>query len=482
MEISRAGEAGGSFRRPVEIRRRRAAGRGESRKEWMAWLVCGGIILSASPPTLAGVFVFDDVTLIDGTGKPAQPHMRITVDGNRILGLARASATPLPPGAVRIDGSGKFLIPGLWDMHVHLVDIDEPAIPILPYYGITSVRDMGGNLPKIKAWRARIDKGELVGPRIKACGPMLEAKWQEGFGSRTDHVVVANPAEARATVNRLADEGADCIKMRTYASPETYFTLAATARERHLPFVGHAPWGVEPIEASNAGQASFEHAYYPWPWADLPAEKRLAIEDTFRKNSSLVSPTLIAWETFRFTEETIGAVVGDVAAKSDPRLKFVSAALRRNWVSGLKEMHDQGPGTPGWNKAIDQVYDQVAEMHEHGVGILAGSDTGVAMVYPGSALHQELTLLVSRCRFTPMDALLTATIVPAKQFHMEDRLGTVQPGKLADLVLLNADPLADIGNIDKIAGVMLDGRWLDRTALDELAAGVARKIAGEKGQ
>lgn len=452
------------------------------RRWWMAWLVGGAATLCAATPALAGAYVIDDVTLIDGTGKPAQPHMRVTVAGNRIVAVERVSGTALPPGALRIEGSGRYLIPGLWDMHVHLVDIDEPAIPILPYYGITAVRDMGGDLPKLQAWRARIDKGELVGPRIKACGPMLEAKWENGFGTRTDHVVVANPAEARATVNRLADEGADCIKMRTYASPETYFALAATARERKLPFVGHAPWGIEPIDASNAGQASFEHAYYPWPWADLPAEKRLAIEDTFRSNGSLIGPTLIAWETFRFTEATIGAVVGDVAAKSDPRLKFVSAALRRNWVAGLKEMHDQGPGTPGWNKAIDQVYDQVAEMHDHGVGILAGSDTGVAMVYPGSALHQELKLLVAKCRFTPMDALLTATIVPAKQFHMEDRLGTVQTGKFADLVLLSADPLADIGNIEKIAGVMLDGRWLDRAALDELAAGVERKIAGQKGQ
>ncbi|MEO8276866.1 MAG: amidohydrolase family protein [Thermoanaerobaculia bacterium] len=447
--------------------------------------VLWGLSLSAAflqmpaRPAFAGSFVIDDVTVIDATGKPAQGHMRVTVEGNRIIGVGPAAGQALPAGAVRIDGAGKFLIPGLWDMHVHLVDIDEPAIPILPYYGITSVRDMGGDLAKVQGWRTQIEKGELVGPRIKACGPMLEGKWDARFGQRTDHVVVANPEEARATVNRLADQGADCIKMRTYASPETYFALAATAKARHLPFVGHAPWGVEPIDASNAGQASFEHAYYPWPWADLPAEKRLAIEETFRKNSSLVDPTLIAWESFRFPEAVIAAVVNDVAAKTDPRQRYISAALRRNWISGLADMREQGPGTPGWGKAIDQVYEQVAEMHDHGVGILAGTDSGATMVYPGASLHQELKLLVAKCRFTPMDAILTATIVPAKQFHMEDRLGTIESGKLADLVLLAEDPLQDIANIQQIAGVMLNGKWMDRAALDALATGVERRVAAE---
>ena len=116
-------------------------------------------------------------------------------------------------------------------------------------------------------------------------------------------------------------------------------------------------------------------------------------------------------------------------------------------------------------------------MHDHGVGIMAGTDTGVALVYPGSALHQELRLLVERCRFTPMDALLSATLIPARFFKMEDRLGTIEAGKLADMVMLAKDPLQDIANIQKIEGVMMNGKWLDRAALDRIASDVEKQIA-----
>ena len=142
-------------------------------------------------------------------------------------------------------------------------------------------------------------------------------------------------------------------------------------------------------------------------------------------------------------------------------------------------MKSQHPGTAGWNTAIDQLYEQVAEMHDHGVGIMAGTDSGATMVYPGAALHQELKLLVKKCRFTPMDALLSATIIPAKFFHLESVLGTIEPGKFADLVLLSDDPLKDIGNVRKINGVMLAGQWLDRSALDKLILQTKSSIESE---
>lgn len=424
--------------------------------------------------------VIRHVTVIDGTGKAAQPNMAVYIRSGRIVSVQPDDGgREQIPGMITIDGSGKFLIPGLWDAHVHLSDVGVVAIPLLPTYGITSVRDMGGDPDFVRSIRDRIAKADLIGPRVKFCGPMLEGKWDQKPGERTDHWAVSTPADARATVDKLATKGVDCIKMRTYASRDTYFALAAAANEHGLIFVGHAPWGIDPLEASNAGQRSFEHAFYPWPWETVEPQKKEQIENTFRKNGSLVVPTLIAWETFRFDLKTIEAVVNDRAGKSDPRLLQVSPSLRRNWLSGIEERKSQNVGSPGWNKAIDQVYEQVAEMHDHGVGVMAGTDSGVTLVYPGAALHQELKLLVAKCRFTPMDALLSATIIPAKFFHMESDLGTIQAGKLADLVLLSADPLEDIGNVRKISGVMLAGKWLDRTALDKLRQQTENSISVE---
>lgn len=439
---------------------------------------CG---LSSQTPTLgsSGFFVINDVTVIDGTGKPERPHMRVAVRDGRIESVEQLSASiKIPPGYKVIDGAGKFLIPGLWDTHVHLSNVDELGIPVLPAYGITSVRDMGGNVAQLKAWRSKIEKGELLGPRIKICGPMLEGKWE--LPQIKNHLEILNPEQARSTVNRLADEGVDCIKMRTFASPETYFALVATAKERGLPFGGHSPGGVDPIQSSNAGQSSFEHGFYPWPWKDISSEKKRAIENTFRKNGSIVVPTLITWEFGRFPATVIETVINDYEGKTDPRLKLISPELRKNWLTGFEDIKKQGTGSPGWIKALEAHFEQIAEMHDNGVGIMTGTDLGATMVYPGASLHQEMKLLVTKCRFTPMDALLSATIIPAKYFKMEDRLGTIEKGKFADMVLLSANPLVDIGNIDKISGVMLSGKWLDRTALDKTIYDVEKRIALEK--
>ena len=423
-------------------------------------------------------YVINDVTLIDGTGKPAQPHMRVTVEDGRITAVTPVSDRRRVKGATLVDGSGKFLIPGLWDMHVHLVDVDEVAIPVFPAYGITSVRDMGGDIDKLKRWRSMIASGDLVGPRIKLCGPMLEGKWDpQSAGGRTDHWAVPTVDAARATVEKLADAGVDCIKMRTFASHETYFALVEEAKKRGIPLVGHSPGDIDPIAASNAGQRTFEHGFYPWPWASLAPEKKLEIENTFRKNGSMVVPTLIAWDAFRFNTDTLTTILNDTEGKSDPRLLLVSPALRKNWRSGLADMTNWNTGSPGWNKTLDTHYQEIKEMHDNGVGIMAGTDTGAVLVYPGAALHQELKLLVRKAGFAPMDAILSATIMPAKYAGMENELGTIAEGKLADMVLLDADPIEDIGNIDKIGGVMLNGRWLDRAALDQILRTTQNRIA-----
>ena len=447
--------------------------------KYFALLISGWItVVALTGQGRQTTFVVSNVTLIDGTGKAAQPNMRVTIANGRIESVEPQESRVTDDNGAVIDGAGKFLMPGLWDSHVHLVDVGEEAIPALLAYGITSVRDMGGDPSTLQTWRRRIERDEMRGPRIRFCGPMLEGKWDPtSVGGRTDHWVVASPAEARPMVERLAAAGVDCIKFRSFASPETYFALAAAAREKGLPFAGHPPGNLDPIATSNAGQRSYEHAFYPWPWDKVPAEQQKQIAATFRKNGSVVVPTLIAWNTYRLTADAIAAVVNDFSGASDARLKIVSPSLRRNWNYGVEDFRDQNSGSPGWHAALDKVYQQVAELHEQGVGIMAGTDTGVALVYPGSALHQELELLVSRSRFTPMDALLSATLVPAKFFGVDGDVGTIQKGKRADMLLLSANPLADIRNVKAIDGVFSRGQWFDRSSLASILSDVERAIA-----
>lgn len=421
--------------------------------------------------------VISNVTLIDGTGKPALQGTQVVISNGRIESITRSPA-PAPGGATVIDGTGRFLIPGLWDAHLHLADVGEVAIPALLAYGVTSVRDAGGDPATLRRWRSRTDSGAMTGPRITFCGPMLEGKWDPAsVGGRTDHWVVGTTVEARAMVDRLAALDVDCIKVRSFASPDVFFAIAAAAREKRLPLAAHPLGSIDPVAAASAGVGTIEHAFYPWPWDTLPAFRKKQIADAFRTSGSLVVPTLIAWETFRSTPQAIAATVDGVATAADARAKLVSPALHRNWTFGVDDFRSQNSGSPGWHRAIDQVYEQVAELHEQGVGVMTGTDTGVALVYPGSSLHRELELLVDRCRFTPMDALLSATANPARHMGLFADLGTIEAGKLADAVLLSADPLADIRNLRSIVGVLSRGRWHDRRALDAILSSVEKAIA-----
>jgi hypothetical protein len=315
-------------------------------------IICATILATLGNAAEPGSYVIRHVRVIDGTGKPSQPNMAVYIRSGRIVSVQPDDGNREGiPGTITIEGTGKFLIPGLWDAHVHLSDIGEVAIPLLPTYGITSVRDMGGDPEFVRDLRDRIAKGDLIGPRVKFCGPMLEGKWDQQPGKRTDHWVVTTPADAKAIVDKLANEGVDCIKVRTYASRETYFALASAAKEHGLIFGGHAPWGIDPIEASNAGQRSFEHAFYPWPWETITTQKKEKIEDTFRTNGSLVVPTLIAWETFRFDLKTIESVVTDYAGKSDPRLALAPTAAGQDAASRITTESMSDFTTPFWNRS-----------------------------------------------------------------------------------------------------------------------------------
>lgn len=450
--------------------------------------------------------VFAHVTVIDPVGAtPARVGMTVVIVGDRITGIGRSGRVRVPKNAQVVDATGEFLIPGLWDMHVHTLREERVGtfLPLFIANGITGVRDMGmplKNLELLKRWRKEIEEGTRIGPRIVASGPTLG-------GARPQLTLsVKTEAEARQAIVTLKQSGADFIKVYSLLPRQAFFAAADEAKKQGLTFAGHVPVFVSAAEASDAGQKSMEHLYGILEACSTnEAEVRAEVE-----RAAMNSDTWAAWgAVVRLTDRAYGrqareqtfsrdkcdalfsrfvrngtwqcptlvmrralAMRNDPAFTSDARLKYIP----------LSEVNGWNPRTDSRNKDLtaDEIADRkirlekeaelVGKMHRAGVGILAGTDLGNPYILPGFSLHDELAMLVE-AGLTPMDALRAATINAARFLGMSDALGTIEKGKLADLVLLEANPLADIRNTQKIRAVVTDGHLLDRNMLDGLLAG-----------
>ncbi len=385
---------------------------------------------SAVPSAAQNSLVVTGVTVIDGTGTAPLTNRAVIITGDRIVGIVDAADKgPIPKGARVIQARGKFVIPGLWDMHVHLTANDLVA---LVAYGVTGIRDMGNMLSEVDSWRAQIAAGTRVGPRIFRVGPTING---QAFGPV--HVAVTSDAEARTAVRVLKHVGVDAIKIHRALSREAYFALSDEAKKLSIPFVGHIPQAVTAQEASDAGQASFEHTETLFEGgAPLKQEDAPALFARFVKNGNAFTPTLV---NYRGSAEP---------ANIDPDL------LRRY------------PDLPAGRKRMFRSFvELVGLMNRTGVTLMTGSDLGSQWISPGSSLHDELAILVE-AGLTPMEALQAATVNPARFLRVD--AGTVEAGKVADLVLLEANPLLDIRNIGRIQAVILRGKLLDESALQAL--------------
>jgi len=386
------------------------------------------------------------VTLIDTRTGQARPDVTVVITGDRISAVTESRRPKLPPGAQILDGRGKFLIPGLWDMHAHLfatvpVDPDDPAprdffVPRLVASGITGVRSMWDHPAAIRKLRA-----DPASPRIVACGPIVDGPQPYVPGS----IACANAQQGREAVDRLKGEGSDFVKVYSLLPREAYLGIVEQARKTGLPVAGHVPNSVTFEEASDAGQKSIEHLMR----LDALDPQRLpTLLAKFVKNSTWVAPTLavhraVAW-------------FGDPEFMRDPRLDSLPPLLLQFWKSGPAAINpSQDPGAR--RLKFEAQLQLVGAMHRAGVRILAGTDTPNPYVFPGSSLHDELELLV-KAGLTPLEALQAATIRPAEYLGLEDRLGSIAPGRFADLVLLEANPLSNIANTRRIAAVILNGQ------------------------
>jgi imidazolonepropionase-like amidohydrolase len=390
--------------------------------------------------------VFTHVTVIDATGAPAKPDMTVVISGGRIAALGKTGRVRIPADAQTIDATGKFLIPGLWDMHAHLSYYGEVALPLLIANGVTGVRDMGGDLNQIDNWRKDISEGKRVGPHIVRCGSFVDGpKKMDAFRtSITD--VVTNEAEARSIVRSLKQRSVDFIKTHSRIPRNAYFALADEARKQKLPFAGHLPPGITAMEASDAGVKSIEHIeslmedvmYLDRAERDkriqgaldeLAGAKGATLYKRFVKNRTWVVPTILT------------------------KLKIGGAAFQRKF-----------------NPVI-------TALNQAGVGLMTGTDFTFKSngMRPGFDLHEELALFVE-AGMTPMQALQTATFNPAKFLDKSKTHGTIEKGKIADLVLLEANPLENIKNTQRINAVVVKGKYLPKETLQKTLADVESKI------
>jgi imidazolonepropionase-like amidohydrolase len=454
--------------------------------------VFGGAAVAAASP-----LAITHVTVIDTTGGPPKSDMTVIVQDRRIVDLGGSDTVHVPAGARLVDGSGKYLIPGLWDMHVHEVFGDwiprnEKVVPpLFVANGITGVRDMGGDLDVLKVWRAETAAGRLIGPRMIIAGPMLDGPVPR-FPSSAP---VANAADGRRWVDELTHQGVDFIKIQSLVPRDGYFAAADEAKKLGMVFVGHVPDAVRASEASNAGQKSIEHFTGIFEGCSTIEDQLIKGPKSLGRNVATYDPArakaLIAlmaknqtWQVPTLVWERGQWLVDDIDLSRDPLIKYAPAAWKdHTWPMFVKDIlkdMDTDP-LPVRKKFVQMELDMTLAMFRAGVPFLAGTDTAAGVhIFPGFSLHQELALFV-QAGLTPLQALQTATLNPAKFMNRLADLGTVERGKLADLVLLDANPLDDIANTRRIRAVVLAGRYLDRTDLDRMLKRVENAAAESGG-
>jgi amidohydrolase family protein len=407
--------------------------------------------LQAQPSAIA----ITNVTVIDVIDGLSRPGMTVLVRGDRIDQVA--AKIEIPRDAFRIDGTGKFLIPGLWDMHSHHQATGADWTDLFVAKGVVGTRDMGADADFIFPLRDRIRSGAVLGPDIVASGPMVDNA-PDTFPYRL-HVKTAQ--EARAAVRQLKKQGADFIKVHDHTPRDVFFAVADETAKIGLTFAGHVPISVTPEEAADAGIRSIEHL------ANYQLFDSCVQGDTYtyvgcaKFIDKLAATGVWQTPTMAFFETLPDVFEGAPLAHSE----YASDALLEMTRMNVEVSHLDSKTLNLLREAGRQVLQAIDDLHRHGNRFLAGCDGLV----PGFCLRDELEWL-TKAKFTPLEALQTATINPARFLGREKTQGSVDVGKRADLVLLDADPLLNVRNVDLIDTVILRGKLLKRTEVDNILA------------
>jgi imidazolonepropionase-like amidohydrolase len=444
-------------------------------KSWPAALAFA--LLCTSPEEVSVDLCIDHVTVIDGTGGAPLPDHSVAIRGNRIASIEPSEDSTIQANR-RIDGQGGYVVPGLWDMHVHLQAVDRPCVPLFLAYGVTSVRDMGSDLDWIQDLEADIEDENIPGPTIYYAGPILDDA-PEGFLAR---LPIRNADDGRAAVRELADAGVHFLKVYSRLSRASYYAIVDEARKHDLTFAGHLPGSISFEEAIEAGQTTIEHLDEMNLLVDLsskhaeleagtiPYQQVLTTYDTDKADRlfSLCkergiwhAPTVVGLRSIVEMPETYG--------KDHELDEFVSASMREFWqvMHSFVQPQFATPLFAVRRQMVGKAVQVIRRMHSKGVGLLAGTDVPLHHILPGYSLHDEL-LILAEAGLTSYEVLQTATLNPAKVLECEEDVGTLAAGKVADLVLLTQNPLSNLRNSRSIRGVFCRGLWYDRDDLDDL--------------
>jgi Amidohydrolase family len=449
----------------------------------------------------AQTIAIKNVTVIDATGRtPMEDGTVVIIDG-RISAMGPSKNTRIPKAIRVIDGSGKFLIPGLWDMHVHGAADGHTAWthPLFVANGVVGVREMFGP-PDAHKWRGRNAATSPLGLSVYLGSPIIDGPNPQWPSS----IVVATEAEGRDAVAQLCERGADFLKVYSGLTREVYFAIADEARKRGISFAGHVPDALSAAEVSDAGQRSIEHlsgviagcsreegeilpelrsliALLRSPDSSIGEKmaagpRELALTARLRATydeagARALFLKFIANQTWQCPTLTVLRALGeDPKSRDDVRTRYLSLDVRSQWEAGFNaSLPSQARAAVAESARANftAALRIVGDMHRAGVKLLAGTDALNPQCLPGFGLHEELALLVD-AGLPPLAALQAATINPARFMGQLDARGTIETGKIADLLLLRQNPLADIHNTRSIEAVVLGGKWIPRTALDAM--------------
>ncbi|MCP2257654.1 Imidazolonepropionase [Streptoalloteichus tenebrarius] len=456
------------------------------------------------------------VTVIDATGAPAQPDMTVIVRDGVITTLGRSSEVPVPADATTLDLTGRHLIPGLADMHVHTDAHEQVYLPLCLANGVTTLRQMSGQ-PHHHQWRRRIAEGSLLGPRLTIGSKIIDgvpSLWDSFPDAQWDSPAnapirrVSGPDDARRAVREAREEGADFVKVYSRLRRDVYLALVDEAHRLGIPFAGHIPDEVPVVEAAEAGQASFEHVHALFPatsqhdvehlraLAEIEVVSQDAYSGWFHQITEVEWEAAHAYSPFRAARvfqrlAATGAAytptltmhrmldLPHLGSLADDRLKYLPASMLGIWEWVHDEMYTRGrTAVEAARRAVlfQRRLEVTQAMAEAGVRLLAGTDNPTLFGVHGFDLHTELDLLVT-AGLSPMAALQAATREPARFLGLGHVSGTVEQGKRADLVVVDGDPLEDIRNTRHVHAVVVDGHLIDAATRTRMLAEVEAAAA-----